>query len=108
MEGQMAAETNAGTSAGQAADKAAGAVNEAASTVTEQLASLRKQVEELIADRSKYLSQAVGAAEGVAGRVADTAHVQYEAVSDRVRERPGQSILIAAAVGYILARILGR
>jgi ElaB/YqjD/DUF883 family membrane-anchored ribosome-binding protein len=54
------------------------------------------------------MSQAMDAAEGYAARAADTAQVQYEAVADRVRERPAQSILIAAAAGYILARILGR
>ena len=54
------------------------------------------------------LPQAVDAAEGYAARATDATRVQYEAVTDRVRERPGQSLLIAAGVGYILARILGR
>jgi ElaB/YqjD/DUF883 family membrane-anchored ribosome-binding protein len=98
----------ANTEAGKTVDEAATAVNDAASNVTEQIAALRKQVEDLYADRQKYMSQAVDAAEGYAARAADTAQVQYEAVADRVRERPAQSILIAAAAGYILARILGR
>ncbi|HEY8614262.1 MAG TPA: hypothetical protein VIL69_23625 [Roseomonas sp.] len=98
----------ANTEAGRAVDEAASTVNDAAATASEQIAALRRQVEELYADRQKYLSQAMDAAEGYAAKAADTATVQYEAVTDRVRERPAQSILIAAAVGYILARILGR
>lgn len=98
----------ANTEVGKTVDDAATAVNDAAASASEQIAALRKQVEELYADRQKYLSQAVNVAEGYAARAADTAQVQYEQVTDRVRERPAQSILIAAAVGYILARILGR
>ncbi|SHJ77303.1 protein of unknown function [Roseomonas rosea] len=98
----------ANTDAGKAVDEAATAVNDATTSAAEQIAALRKQVEELYADRQKYLSQAMDAAEGYAARAADTAQVQYEQVADRVRERPAQSLLIAAAVGFILARILGR
>lgn len=98
----------ANTEAGKIVDDAAMAVEDTASNVGEQLASLRKQVEDLLADRQKYMSQAMDAAEGYAARATDATRVQYEAVTDRVRERPGQSLLIAAGVGYILARILGR
>ncbi|WP_424134273.1 hypothetical protein [Roseomonas chloroacetimidivorans] len=98
----------ANTEAGKTVDDAATAVNDAATSAAEQIAQLRKQVEELYADRQKYLSQAKNMAEGYAARASDAAQVQYEAVADRVRERPAQSILIAAAAGYILARILGR
>ncbi|MFC0386280.1 DUF883 family protein [Muricoccus vinaceus] len=99
---------SANTETGKAVDQAASAVNEAAGSVGDQIAALRKQVEDLYADRQKYMSQAVDAAEGYAARATDATRVQYEAVTDRVRERPGQSLLIAAGVGYILARILGR
>ncbi|MFH5925960.1 hypothetical protein [Roseomonas xinghualingensis] len=99
---------SANTEAGKTVDQAATAINDAAGNVSEQLAALRKQVEDLYADRQKYMDQARHAAEGYAARAADTAQVQYEVVADRVRERPAQSILIAAAAGYILARILGR
>jgi ElaB/YqjD/DUF883 family membrane-anchored ribosome-binding protein len=98
----------ANTEAGKAVDEAATAVNDAATSAADQIAALRKQVEELYADRQKYLSQAMDAAEGYAARAADTAQMQYEQVADRVRERPAQSLLIAAAAGFILARILGR
>ena len=96
------------TDAGKTFDQASAAVNDAVGSVGEQLAALRKQVEDLLADRQKYMSQAMDAAEGYAARATDATRVQYEAVTDRVRERPGQSLLIAAGVGYILARILGR
>ena len=96
------------TDAGKTFDQASTAVNDAVGSVGEQLAALRKQVEDLLADRQKYMSQAMDAAEGYAARATDATRVQYEAVTDRVRERPGQSLLIAAGVGYILARILGR
>jgi len=99
---------SANTEAGKTVDQAATAVNDAVGNVGEQIAALRKQVEDLLADRQKYMSQAMDAAEGYAARATDATRVQYEAVTDRVRERPGQSLLIAAGVGYILARILGR
>jgi len=98
----------ANTDAGKTVDEAATAMGDAAVGVTDQIAALKKQVEELYADRQKYLSQAMDTAEGYAARAGDAAQVQYEAVADRVRERPAQSVLIAAAAGYILARILGR
>ena len=99
---------SANTEAGKVVDEAATTLNDTASSVSDQISSLRKQVEDLYAERQKYMSQAMDAAEGYAARATDATRVQYEAVTDRVRERPGQSLLIAAGVGYILARILGR
>ncbi|WP_338661692.1 hypothetical protein VQH23_15820 [Pararoseomonas sp. SCSIO 73927] len=111
----MAANSDAGKAVDQAAAKVSDTVNKVsdaaggvADSASEQIAALRKQVEDLYADREKYLSKAMDTAEGYAARASDAAQVQYEAVADRVRERPAQSILIAAAAGYILARILGR
>ena len=91
----MSGSTNTGENAGGVA-------------MSEQIADLRKKVEDLVAERSKYVGQALDTAQDYAGRVADQAQEQYGNAQDFVRERPGQSLLIAAAVGFVLARILGR
>ena len=98
----------ANTEAGKMVDEVAGAAQDTATSLTDQLAALKKQVEELYAERKKYMAQARDAAEGYAARAADTAQEQYEAVADKVREKPGQSLLIAAVAGFILARIISR
>jgi len=77
-----------------------------AEDATSQIARLREQVEALMKDRvTPAVAEAAGRAEsavyGAAGKVRD----QAEVVSGRVREQPLLSILIAAAVGYVLGRV---
>ncbi len=83
-------------------------IGDAGAAASEQIAELRKKVEELVAERSKYVGAALDTAQDYAGRAADAAQVGYGEAQDFVRERPAQSLLIAAAVGFVLARILGR
>ena len=70
----------ANTEVGKTVDDAATVVNDAAASASEQIAALRKQVEELYADRQKYLSQAMNVAEGYAARAADTAPNAHQGV----------------------------
>ena len=72
-----------------------------------QIARLREQVETLMKDRvTPAVAEAAGRAEqavyGAAGVVRD----QAEAVSGRVREQPLIAVLIAAAIGYALGRVM--
>ena len=72
-----------------------------------QIARLREQVETLMKDRvTPAVAEAAGRAEqamyGAAGAVRD----QAEAVSGRVREQPLIAVLIAAAIGYALGRVM--
>ncbi|UFN50588.1 hypothetical protein LPC08_08225 [Roseomonas sp. OT10] len=83
-------------------------VSDTADDARAQIEELRRKVESLLAERSTSLSRAVDKAEVYAGTVADKAQRGYDEVQDRVRERPGSSLLIAAAVGFVLGRLLGR
>jgi len=72
-----------------------------------QIARLREQVETLMKDRvAPAVADAAGRAEqavyGAAGAVRD----QAEVVSGRVREQPLLAVLIAAAIGYALGRVM--
>ena len=72
-----------------------------------QIARLREQVETLMKDRvTPAVADAAGRAEqamyGAAGAVRD----QAEVVSGRVREQPLLAVLIAAAIGYALGRVM--
>jgi ElaB/YqjD/DUF883 family membrane-anchored ribosome-binding protein len=72
----------------------------------EQLRQLRAQVEQLMSERvSPALANAAERAENAAYKARDFTGQQAEVVSERVRERPLASILIAAGVGYLLGRI---
>jgi ElaB/YqjD/DUF883 family membrane-anchored ribosome-binding protein len=74
---------------------------------TVQIARLREQVETLMKDRvTPAVTDAAGRAEkavyGAAGAVRD----QAEAVSGRVREQPLIAVLIAAAIGFALGKVM--
>ncbi|HJS84586.1 MAG TPA: hypothetical protein VJ779_03930 [Acetobacteraceae bacterium] len=74
-----------------------------AEDVTEQVAKLRAQVETLMRERvTPALADAADRAESAMG----TARHQAEAVSGRVREQPIIAVLIAAAIGFLAARVL--
>lgn len=72
----------------------------------EQIAQLRRQVEQLMSERvTPAISDAAQRAQDLARSASDTAREQAEAVSSRVREQPLMAILIAAATGYLIGRL---
>ncbi len=78
-----------------------------ASDAIEQIRQLRAQLDALMADRIQpaIAAAAETATQGVqrAGKMAEE---EIEVVSAHVRNRPLTSILAAAAVGYIVARLM--
>jgi ElaB/YqjD/DUF883 family membrane-anchored ribosome-binding protein len=82
-------------------DKAASKMEDA----TDQIARLRSQVEALMNERvTPVVADAAGRAESVLHDAATAVRGQADAVSGKVREQPLLSVLIAAAVGYVLGR----
>jgi ElaB/YqjD/DUF883 family membrane-anchored ribosome-binding protein len=76
------------------------------SSAHEQIRELREQVEALMRDRiTPAVTDAIDRAGDAVHRVGDMAHDKREALSKNVREQPLTSILIAAAVGYIIGRL---
>ena len=74
-----------------------------ADDTTEQLARLREQVEALMRDRvTPALTEVAGRAESAMGAV----RTQADAVSGRVRDQPLSAVLVAAAIGFALGRVL--
>ncbi len=77
-----------------------------ASDTGEQIRQLRAQLDALMADRIQpaIAAAAETATKGVqrAGKLAEE---EIEVVSTHVRNRPLTSILAAAAVGYLIARL---
>ena len=70
-----------------------------------QIARLREQVEALMRDRvTPAVAAAADRAQSAVHGAADTMHDQLESLSGKVREQPLLAILIAAAVGFVLAR----
>jgi ElaB/YqjD/DUF883 family membrane-anchored ribosome-binding protein len=81
-------------------------VGNTASDAKEQIAQLRRQVEQLMSERvTPVLADAAGRAESAARQATDIAREQAEAVSSRVREQPLLAILIAAGAGYLVGRL---
>jgi ElaB/YqjD/DUF883 family membrane-anchored ribosome-binding protein len=74
-----------------------------AEDASEQIAKLREQVEMLMKERiNPALADAANRAETAMGVVKD----QADAVSGRVRDQPIIAILVAAAIGFALGRVL--
>ncbi|MBV8703196.1 MAG: hypothetical protein JO118_05750 [Acetobacteraceae bacterium] len=74
-----------------------------ADDVAEQVARLRAQVEALMQERvTPVLADAASRAETAIG----SARHQAEAVSGRVKEQPFVAVLVAAAIGFLAARVL--
>ena len=72
----------------------------------EQIAQLRQQVETLMSERvTPALANAAGQVEDYARQARDMASDQAEQLSEKVRESPLISVLIAAGVGYLIGRI---
>jgi ElaB/YqjD/DUF883 family membrane-anchored ribosome-binding protein len=72
-----------------------------------QIARLREQVEALMKDRvtpamADFAGRAESAARNASGVVRDQAH----AVSGHVKDQPLVAIMVAAAVGWIIGRVM--
>ena len=80
--------------------------NHGAQDANEQIAQLREQVQNLMADRvAPAISQAADTAQHYASQARDGYEEQSAALSERVREAPVVAILIAAGLGYVVGRI---
>lgn len=80
--------------------------NHGAQDANEQIAQLREQVQNLMADRvAPAISQAADTAQQYANQARDLYEEQSAALSERVREAPVVAILVAAGLGYIVGRI---
>ena len=81
-------------------------MNDTAQDAKEQIAQLRDQVQTLMSERvTPVLANAAGQAEQYARQAKDMYDDQAEMLSERVRESPIVSLLIAAGVGYLFGRI---
>lgn len=81
-------------------------ISEKAYDAKEQIAQLRRQVEQLMSERvTPVLADAAQRAQDAARYASDMGRGQAEAVSSRVRAQPLLSILIAAATGYLIGRL---
>ncbi|HEY2133830.1 MAG TPA: CsbD family protein [Acetobacteraceae bacterium] len=65
-------------------------------TAQDEIARLRRKVEDLIAERAP-----IGRAEQAAGE-------RLNALAAQVRERPLTAVLLAAGLGYVMARLTRR
>lgn len=80
--------------------------NHGAQDANEQIAQLREQVQNLMADRvAPAISQATDTAQQYASQARDLYEEQSAALSERVREAPVVAILVAAGLGYVIGRI---
>lgn len=83
------------------------ATTDRADDAQEQIAQLRRQVDQLMAERvTPALADAAQRAETAVRNVTEIALKQVEAISSRVREQPLTSILIAAGTGYLIGRFV--
>jgi ElaB/YqjD/DUF883 family membrane-anchored ribosome-binding protein len=72
-----------------------------------QLDELRAQVRTLLNDKvGPRVAEAAQSAEDAARHVRDAAQCQARMVGDEIRERPFTSVLLAAAVGALIGRVL--
>ena len=72
-----------------------------------QIARLREQVETLMKDRvTPAVADVAGRAESAVYSAAGAVRGQAETVSGKVREQPLLAVLIAAAVGFALGRVM--
>lgn len=73
----------------------------------EQLRKLREQVESLMRERvAPTVAGLAGRAEAAAQHACGVAADRTEALSNQVRQRPIGSVLIAAAVGFVIGRLM--
>jgi ElaB/YqjD/DUF883 family membrane-anchored ribosome-binding protein len=72
-----------------------------------QIARLREQVEGLMKDRvTPAVADLAGRAESAVHTASGAVRGQAQAVSGRVKDQPLVAILIAAAVGWVIGRVM--
>jgi ElaB/YqjD/DUF883 family membrane-anchored ribosome-binding protein len=72
-----------------------------------QIERLREQVESLMRDRvTPAVADFAGRAESAYGTAKGTVKDQADMVSGRVRQQPLIAILVAAAVGWVVGRVM--
>lgn len=72
-----------------------------------QIARLRDQVESLMKDRiTPAMADFAGRAESAAHTASDAVKGQAKMVSGRVKEQPLIALAIAAAVGWVIGRVM--
>ncbi|MDR3533669.1 MAG: hypothetical protein P4L90_24295 [Rhodopila sp.] len=72
-----------------------------------QIARLREQVETLMKDRvTPALADFAGRAESAVHTASGVVRDQAQAVSGRVKDQPIIAIMIAAAVGWVIGRMM--
>jgi ElaB/YqjD/DUF883 family membrane-anchored ribosome-binding protein len=72
-----------------------------------QIARLREQVETLMKDRvTPAVAEFAGRAESAVHSASGVVRDQAQVVSGRVKEQPLIAIMIAAAVGWIIGRVM--
>jgi ElaB/YqjD/DUF883 family membrane-anchored ribosome-binding protein len=81
-------------------------LNDTAADARAQIKQLRDQVDALMRERvTPMLSEAAGRAQDAARQAQEIAQDQVDQLSGHVRETPITSVLIAAAVGFLIGRI---
>ncbi|HBK09509.1 MAG TPA: hypothetical protein DDZ81_27220 [Acetobacteraceae bacterium] len=72
-----------------------------------QIARLRDQVEALMKDRiTPAMTDFAGRAESAVHTASDAVKGQAQMVSGRVKEQPLIALMIAAAVGWVIGRVM--
>lgn len=72
-----------------------------------QIARLREQVEALMKDRvTPAVADFAGRAESAVNSAGGVVRDQAQAVSGRVKDQPLIAIMIAAAVGWVIGRVM--
>jgi len=80
--------------------------SETGADAREQIRQLREQVDSLMRERvSPAVSEAASRAQEYARQAREVAEDQTKAFTDRVREMPIASVLIAAAAGFLIGRL---
>jgi ElaB/YqjD/DUF883 family membrane-anchored ribosome-binding protein len=83
--------------------------SDAATDLQDEIAQLRRKVDDLIANRAPpFVAEAAGRAKETARESYDMARERLDTLSARIRERPLTAVLVAAGLGYVLARGLRR
>jgi ElaB/YqjD/DUF883 family membrane-anchored ribosome-binding protein len=81
-------------------------LNDAGADAKAQIKQLRDQVDALMRERvSPMIADAAGRAQDAARHAQEIAQEQVDQISGHVRETPITSVLIAAAVGFLIGRI---
>lgn len=86
-------------------DRVTGAFEDAAGKVQDAVGGLTGDTATQVKGKFR---QAAGKAQGLYGQAADQAQDVYNGVISRAQDNPVAALLIAAGVGYVLARLIHR